>query len=41
MDLTAITLCEENNMSIRVFDGTKPDNIYKSLIGEQIGTLIK
>jgi uridylate kinase len=40
MDLTAITLCEENNMSIRVFDGTKPDNIYKSLIGEQIGTLI-
>ena len=23
MDLTAITLCEENEMPIRVFDGTK------------------
>ena len=41
MDLTAITLCEENNMAIRVFDGTKPDNIYNALIGEKIGTLIK
>ena len=27
MDLTAITLCEENEMPIRVFDGTKEDNI--------------
>ena len=41
MDLTAITLCEENNMAIRVFDGTKSDNIYNALIGEKIGTLIK
>jgi len=29
MDLTAITLCEENNMPIRVFDGTKNGNIFK------------
>mgnify|MGYP001405073830 FL=1 len=41
MDLTAITLCEENEMPIRVFDGTKPGNIYKALTGESIGTLIK
>ena len=41
MDLTAITLCEENEMPIRVFDGTNPGNIYKSLTGESIGTLIK
>ena len=27
MDLTAITLCEENEMPIRVFDGTKEQNI--------------
>ena len=41
MDLTAITLCEENEMQVRVFDGTKQDNIFKALSGESIGTLIK
>ena len=41
MDLTAITLCEENQMPIRVFDGTTPGNIYKALTGESLGTLIK
>ena len=41
MDLTAITLCEENEMPIRVFDGTKEQNIYKALTGENLGTLIK
>ena len=40
MDLTAITLCEENNMPIRVFDGTIKGNISKALIGESIGTYI-
>ena len=41
MDLTAITLCEENQMPIRVFDGTKEDNIYKVLTGDKLGTVIK
>ena len=41
MDLTAITLCEENEMPLRVFDGTIPGNIYNALTGESIGTLIK
>ncbi len=41
MDLTAITLCEENEMPIRVFDGTTQGNIYKALTGESMGTLIK
>ena len=41
MDLTAITLCEENEMPIRVFDGTTTGNIYKALTGESMGTLIK
>tara|TARA_Y100001958_G_scaffold153632_1_gene141385 strand:- start:1018 stop:1719 length:702 start_codon:yes stop_codon:yes gene_type:complete len=40
MDLTAITLCEENNMPIRVFDGTKDGNIFKVLKGENMGTII-
>ena len=41
MDLTAITLCEENEMPIRRFDGTKEDNIYKVLTGDKLGTVIK
>ena len=41
MDLTAITLCEENEMPIRVFDGTKEQNIYLALTGEKLGTLIQ
>ncbi len=40
MDLTAITLCEENNMPIRVFDGTKDGNILQVLQGEKMGTII-
>ena len=41
MDLTAITLCEENSMPIRVFNGTVEENIYKVLRGEEMGTFIK
>ena len=41
MDLTAITLCEENSMPIRVFNGTVEENIYKVLKGEELGTFIK
>ena len=41
MDLTAITLCEENEMPIRVFDGTNEPTIYKALTGEKLGTLIQ
>ena len=40
MDLTAITLCEENKMPIRVFDGTQNTNIYNVLTGNELGTLI-
>ena len=41
MDLTAITLCEENSMPIRVLNGTVEENIYKVLKGEEMGTFIK
>ena len=41
MDLTAITLGEENSMPIRVFNGTVEENIYKVLKGEEMGTFIK
>jgi uridylate kinase len=41
MDMTAFTLCEENNLPIIVFDMNKKDNLLKLLQGENIGTLVK
>lgn len=40
MDMTAFTLCQENNLPIIVFDMNKSGNLSKLVIGEQIGTLI-
>jgi len=41
MDMTAITLCQENKLPIIVFDMNKPGNFMKITEGEQIGTLVK
>jgi uridylate kinase len=41
MDMTAFTLCQENNIPIIVFDMNTPDNLMKVVSGEQIGTLVK
>lgn len=41
MDLTATTMCKENNMPIYVFDMDKVGNLKKVLNGEKIGTLVK
>ena len=40
MDMTAFTLCKENNLSIIVFDMNKPGNLIKLVEGEKVGTLI-
>ncbi|OUZ99367.1 Aspartate/glutamate/uridylate kinase [Macleaya cordata] len=40
MDMTAITLCQENNIPVVVFNLSKPGNISKAIMGEQVGTLI-
>lgn len=40
MDLTAISLCMEGNMSIRIFNLNKLDNLERALLGENVGTLI-
>ncbi|EOZ99816.1 Uridine monophosphate kinase [Indibacter alkaliphilus LW1] len=40
MDMTAFTLCQENNLPIVVFDMNKPGNLEKIVSGEDIGTLI-
>ncbi|WP_295674723.1 UMP kinase [uncultured Mucilaginibacter sp.] len=41
MDMTAITLCQENKLPIIVFDMNKPGNFMKIALGEPIGTLVK
>lgn len=40
MDLTAFTLCEENNIPIVVFNMDQPGNLKKLLDGEKLGTLV-
>lgn len=40
MDMTAFTLCKENDLPIVVFDMNKPGNLLKIMEGEDIGTLV-
>ncbi|MGB3778561.1 MAG: UMP kinase [Tunicatimonas sp.] len=40
MDMTAFTLCQENNLPIIVFDMNKPGNLYDLVNGLEVGTLI-
>ena len=40
MDMTAFTLCKENNLPIIVFDMNTPGNLLKVVKGEEVGTLI-
>jgi len=41
MDMTAFTLCHENNVPIVVFDMNKAGNLLKVAQGEKIGTIVK
>ncbi len=41
MDLTAFTLCMENNLPIVVFNITERGNIARAARGERIGTLVR
>lgn len=41
MDMTAVTLCRENNIAIHVFGVSDEGNILKAVCGEKIGTIIK
>jgi len=40
MDMTAFTLCKENNLPIIVFDMNIAENLLKLVQGEPVGTLI-
>ena len=41
MDMTAFTLCKENNVPIIVFDMNEPGNLKKVVGGEEVGTLVE
>ncbi len=40
MDMTAFTLCQENNLPIIVFNMNKKGNLMKVVKGEQVGSLV-
>ncbi|CAN6452309.1 unnamed protein product [Victoria cruziana] len=40
MDMTAITLCEDNGLPVVVFNLLEPGNISRALCGDHVGTLI-
>jgi uridylate kinase len=41
MDLTAFTLCKENNLPIVVFNMNEKGNLLKVVRGEKVGTVVK
>lgn len=41
MDLTAISLCKENDLPIIVFNMNKKDNLLKVIMGDNIGTVVE
>ena len=41
MDMTAFTMCRENNLPVIVFNMNNKGNLRKLISGEKIGTLIK
>ena len=40
MDATAIVLCRENKMPLRVVDMTKPGAFVAAALGQEVGTLV-
>ena len=40
MDLTAVTLCKENNLPIRVFNINNPGDLIDVLLDSKIGTMV-
>lgn len=41
MDMTAFTLCKENNLPLIVFDMNKKGNLQNLIYGEKVGTLVE
>jgi uridylate kinase len=40
MDMTAFTLCMENNLPIIVFDMNRTGNLKRVVTGENVGTVV-
>jgi uridylate kinase len=40
MDLTAVSLCQENDLPMMVFNMDVPGNLLKLVMGEPVGTFI-
>jgi uridylate kinase len=40
MDLTAVSLCKDNNLPMIVFNMNRPGNIKNVVLGEKVGTLV-
>ena len=41
MDMTAFTMCKENNLPIIVFDMNEYGNLKKIILSEKVGTIVK
>jgi uridylate kinase len=41
MDMTAFTICQENDLPIIVFDINEPTNLKRIVQGERVGTLVE
>ncbi len=40
MDATAIVMCRDNDLPLRIFDLTQPNALIQAMSGEQIGSLV-
>jgi uridylate kinase len=40
MDLTAVSLCKDNNVPIVIFNINEPGNIKRVVVGEKVGSLV-
>ena len=40
MDATAIVMCRDNNLPLRVFDLTRPDALVQAMSGAEVGTVV-
>ena len=41
MDLTAVSLCKDNNLPMIIFNMNRPGNIRRVVLGEKVGSLVK
>ena len=41
MDMTAAAMCQDNELPVLVFNLSDPENIYRAVMGEPIGTVVK